>query len=164
MKMKLKSLRRHVDIVSQSVSQSVSQESILHHSTKPASLLWLLLLSASFCLTPLFVHDLLFSPHVRFLMLVPKSGKAEGMTRPPSTSHLHLPPASPISPLPLDSSHYQYHDFVVQCNTYLYVWLLTWWFWPVLYVFVRVLWLTVVSFMSDFLLSVENKCCCVSCL
>lgn len=91
MKMKLKSLRRHVEIV--------SQENILHHSTKPASLLWLLLLSASFCLTPLFVHDLLFSPHVRFLMLVPKSGKAEGMTRPPSTSHL-TPCLPHFTPLP----------------------------------------------------------------
>lgn len=80
-------------------SQSVSQESILHHSTKPASLLWLLLLYASFCLTPLFVHDLLFSPHVRFLMLVPKSGKAEGMTRPPSTSHL-TPCLPHFTPLP----------------------------------------------------------------
>lgn len=147
--------------LSQSVSQSAASCIILPN---------LHLCSGFFSSLHLFVSlpclfmTFLFSPHVRFLMLVPKSGKAEGMTRPPSTSHLR--PASPISPLsppPGLQSLNQYHDFVVQCNTYLYVWLLTWWFWPVLYVFcLCTVVLTFVTFMSDFLLSVENKCCCVS--
>lgn len=120
--------------------------SSLHHSSHSSVCSWSFILSSC-----------------PFLMLVPKSGKAKGMKRPPYTS-----PTPPISALslpwhprtPVTISTMTLWSSVIHIYC---VWQLTWWFWPDFFMFC-VLWLTCVIFMSRFLAFSWNQFCCVPCL
>lgn len=73
-----------------------------------------------------------------FLMLVPKSGKAKGMKRPPYTS-----PTPPISALSLPLTPVTINTMTLWSSViHIYcVFELTWWFWPVFLCFVSRGWL-----------------------